>query len=282
MDCADCHVSEEVHGDGRIYSTAKGQLRVTCTDCHGTVRRKIEATDGVFYTDTGVALKQLREEEDGSIVLIRKRDGQPLPVTQVMNLVSFCDGPNTEGVAICDAMGVDENGYSHTDSMECWTCHTQWRMNCFGCHVREMSGVRQKNHQTGGVMNTLIRGDRQYFDIEMMFLGENQRGMIDTLCPSMTLFFSYREGGETLVDQRPRRTEDGSIGFGWMPNHQHTVGRAKPCTQCHPASDGSNMETVRATFGFGQPSDNTLSPLGTVNQMATSVVIPMHRVPTED
>ncbi len=259
MDCADCHTTRAVHGDGKLYSTAKGQVDIQCTDCHGTVRtRAIPDEGGAFRTQHGTPLDQLERDDEG-LWLTTKRTGERLKVTQIADLVAErCDEENRDLFSsFCDAMAPNVGGVSHTDSMECWTCHSTWRMNCFGCHItynNEIPRQRVRNEQTGEYMRAVVGASRQFFDIEMIILGTNQRGMIDTMCPSMQFFFTRKEDRVRVIDQEARRAADGRVGFGWMPNNQHTIGRgAKPCTDCHPKEDETNLGKVRETFGYGNP-----------------------------
>ena len=75
----------------------------------------------------------------------------------------------------------------------------------------------------------------------------------------MQFFFTrWRQGDngrpERTIDQEARIAGDGRVGFGWMPNHQHTTNLVgKPCADCHPKADGSNQVKVAETFGYGNP-----------------------------
>ncbi len=40
LDCIDCHTDREVMGDGYLYSDQKGQQRIRCDTCHGTLERR--------------------------------------------------------------------------------------------------------------------------------------------------------------------------------------------------------------------------------------------------
>lgn len=37
MHCADCHVSQDVHGNGNLYNEPRAAIQVDCIDCHGTI-----------------------------------------------------------------------------------------------------------------------------------------------------------------------------------------------------------------------------------------------------
>jgi hypothetical protein len=255
LHCADCHTGTEVHGDGHIYSTAKGQLDILCTDCHGSVRARIQPdAGGQFRTERrGSVIKNLRLAEDGQVLLRGRVSGRDHPVSQIHEVIQ-----RPEKAYMRMAMGVDEEtGFSHTDTMECWTCHTSWRLSCFGCHVEQdySDGKMGKDYQTGAIVPGRVSGGRQFYALDFQVLGVNRRGMIDTMCASMQMFMTnISADGETTCDAQPRITETGKTGFGWMPNHQHTIrAQAKYCTHCHPNDSGDNLAEVQAVYGFGAP-----------------------------
>jgi len=37
MQCIDCHTSNDIHGDGNIYSKREQAVEIECTDCHGNL-----------------------------------------------------------------------------------------------------------------------------------------------------------------------------------------------------------------------------------------------------
>lgn len=37
MHCADCHVSQDVHGNGNLYNEPRAAVQIDCVDCHGTI-----------------------------------------------------------------------------------------------------------------------------------------------------------------------------------------------------------------------------------------------------
>ena len=265
MHCSDCHTTKEVHGDGHLYSTAKGQLDVHCVDCHGTVRENIadyqRNTDGKVYTKGGTLLDNMRIE-DGKVILRGRVDGKERYVTQIKERLALY-GPSSN---MHEGMGVDpETDFSHTDKLECWTCHTSWRLSCFGCHVVQDDRLPGRDRQSGEIVDGNVRGLREWYAIDLFVLGTNHRGMIDSLCPSMQIFIDYTNAdGEMLVENRIRKTATGKPGFGWMPTNPHTIRPhyatsekaspgVAPCAMCHVNEDGSNLEKVKATYGYGAP-----------------------------
>ncbi|MBI4814927.1 MAG: hypothetical protein HY791_01635 [Deltaproteobacteria bacterium] len=45
LECIDCHVSSEMHGDGRIYSRQSSATKIYCTHCHGTLEHDADPDD---------------------------------------------------------------------------------------------------------------------------------------------------------------------------------------------------------------------------------------------
>ncbi len=249
MVCADCHVGGDVHGDGNLYGSEHYQIGVRCEDCHGTVRAEIRADpkDGQFKNSAGFALKRLRRDGDRVVLQLRTGDRE-LEVPQIHRILE--SGVNQ---AMVDAMGVNEQGFSHTDKMECYTCHTSWRQTCFGCHVTVDDSGSARNLTTGEITRGAISVSRDDYSIDFFALGTNESGKISPLCNSMSVFVTYvDENGETRYRDRVRTSRDGRQGFGWNPFHHHTVSRVpQNCDACHPSSETDNSARLRETFGFG-------------------------------
>ena len=251
MTCVDCHVGTDVHGDGNLYSTAKYQVGVKCEDCHGSVREAItEGDDGFFHADAGHPLKQLHRNETGAIVLTGAMDGEEHYVKQVAQILETGSNPHMN-----EAMGVDENGWSHADSLECHACHSSWRETCYGCHVimDDNPELPQYDHQTGTMTQGFVQGKRFDFSIDDYFLGVNADGKVSSVCPSQQMEVSYIDAeGNTVFESRVRTTPNGLLGFGWQPNHPHTTSRIpQNCDRCHINPEETNVDEVRATYGFG-------------------------------
>jgi len=262
MHCADCHVGRDVHGDGRIYSTSKQQVDLTCEDCHGTTRRAIAAdANGVFRTATGRELPQLVEQDGG--VVLKGVDGGDHPVAQVVDIVTGApDGSNLHR-----AMGEDENGWSHTDSLTCDTCHTSYNQYCLGCHVSMDMRFDQIDHQTGLPSEGLVRGGREFVSLHSVLLGQAPDGRAQSVNPSqqVQMVVIGRDGERLVGGDHPDR--DGDVGMfratpgaavnnGFHVFFQHTTAaypsQVRPCETCHPATDSpEERERVRGVYGFG-------------------------------
>ncbi len=252
--CMDCHVGGDVHGDGNLYASERYQVGIRCEDCHGSVRDAVspDPADGKFKNSKGFELKRLTEGPGGIILLqLANNPGVQRIVPQVKALLDRGDNE-----AMVEAMGVDEEGFSHTDSLECYACHTSWRQTCFGCHVTQNDSFSQRNQTTGLVTQGAFSAVRDDYSLDFFALGQNARGKLTPLCNSMSLLLSYvDENGDPVYDDAIRTSHDGRRGFGWNPFQHHTVSKAaQTCDRCHPAADGSNAVTLAETYGFGNGS----------------------------
>lgn len=253
MVCADCHVGGDVHGDGALYASERHQVGIRCEDCHGTVRAELstDPVDGTFKTSKGFTLRRVRRDEQNRIRLALLTQDRELIIPQIKHLLDRGANP-----LMADAMGIDRNGFSHTDRLECYTCHTAWRETCFGCHVTVDDSRSARNNTTGLTSQGAIAVSRDTYSNDFFTLGMDHRGKIAPLCNSMTAFFSYIDAGGTMrYRDRPRSSADGRVGFGWNPFHHHTVSRIpQNCDRCHPLAaelGADNSATLRETYGFG-------------------------------
>ena len=267
MVCADCHVGSDVHGDGRLYSSSKLQNDLRCEDCHGTIRERISPrSDGVFTSSTGRPLPQLESGATVSEVLLRGVDGVLHPVSQVADLMN-------KGNARLDlAMGEDESGWSHTDSLTCDTCHTSYNQFCIGCHVSFDLRIDQVDYQTGKKSPGLTRGSRTAYSLNNILLGIAPDGRVQSVQPSQQLQLAVisaerygTEDGELLIGARKqdgertrilgefRKREFSIANNGFAPMFQHTSSKEpRGCNACHRIDDSAEeMARVRGVYGFG-------------------------------
>jgi len=261
MHCVDCHTTVDVHGDGHLHSDTQCAVQSECTDCHGTVRE---------YAQPDPTRNNL-ETIDGKLMLRTKVTNKLLEVTQTKDVVTV--GNPKFSAAGKLAMGVNEQGFSHTDTMECYTCHAGWMPSCYGCHV-EIDLTKEKNYQTTGALAPgKPTGSRRWIQLNDLVLMRNTDGLMAPSMPAERFFMTLvgvdeeatQERGETvsktLFATKPRSFtfDDGRTvaGFGQRTFNPHTT-RARSqfmaCDRCHSVGDPSqpdNQVLLDITFGFG-------------------------------
>jgi hypothetical protein len=262
MHCIDCHTRQDVHGDGHLYADTQCAVTSECTDCHGTVRD---------YATPDPARNNLYLKDDGKLYLKTKVTGIELEVTQTRDTVTLGSPRYTAAAAL--AMGVDDNGYSHTDDLECYTCHASWAPNCYGCHVSIDLTRFAPYHTTGVEQPGKPAGGRRWIALHDMVLIRNTDGKIAPSMPAERFFMTLlgvdqeqtRKQGKpvskTLIRSSPRtfHMPDGRTiaGFGQRAFNPHTTRRRSQfmaCDRCHSVGDPAapdNAVLLDITFGFG-------------------------------
>jgi hypothetical protein len=261
MHCIDCHTRVEIHGDGHLYADTQCIVKTRCEDCHGTVRQHAVPAggrDNLFL-------------RDGQVWLRGKVTGLEWPVTQVKDLVTA--GHEKYSADADEAMGVGANGRSHTDSVECYTCHAGWAPNCYGCHV-DVDLTRQARVQTTGALTDgYPAGSRKYVALNDLILMWNASGKLAPSMPAERFFMTVQARDEQasaaqgrLVKKKVINTEpraftlpSGEVmpGFGQRAFNPHTTRRRSTfmaCNRCHSVGSATapdNGVLLDLTHGFG-------------------------------
>ena len=106
MSCIDCHVRDEIMGDGTSYAHYEEQLEISCEMCHS-------ATPGT--TRKNKPVNNIIQKND-SFVLVGKNDEKERPL-------------NLPKPDVCT--------YPGHKRLTCESCHSTWVPQCYGCHVKK-------------------------------------------------------------------------------------------------------------------------------------------------
>ncbi len=130
MVCIDCHIAEDVMGDGRRYAHLEEQVQIHCKDCHQLktakpdeqniiwkiirVNKNLKVSDDSLFAraESGFFYANVYRES-GKPLLRRKLDGKVLTIP-----------PLNPGQCEADI---------HR-RMECQACHSAYIPQCYGCH----------------------------------------------------------------------------------------------------------------------------------------------------
>jgi len=251
MHCVDCHTLGEIHGDGHIYADTECAVTTRCEDCHGSV-------DEFAVEDS--RRPNFIKRDDGSFFLRTKITNLELEAKQVKGLVT---PGHADYSPVADwAMGVNEDGFSHTQELECYTCHAAWQPNCYGCHVTMDMAIDGRYQSTGELVAGRPSGKRKWVALNDMVLMRNSRGKITPSMPAERFFMTVKNGEEvTKINTKPRTFThpDGSVmaGFGQRAYNPHTTrsrSQFMACDRCHSAGSveaPTNAVLLDITHGFG-------------------------------
>lgn len=300
--CQDCHTTSEAHGNGIITGTLLANVEIECADCHGTATKypwelplgwgdefgrkldlkkprgvtnkllvnqlafgtKYPPQDGYLLTTRGNPFGNVVRNGDKIIVHSASGLDFEVPTLKSLNLMNKWQNPKA-------AIAAKVRNTKHLEKLECYTCHSTWAPQCYGCHVKvDFSGKKTavdwvtagSTHFPDGHTAESMRGakppkapgvaygetteNRTYLRWEDPVLGINGEGRVSPIIPGCQQITSViGPDGQTLVHNKIWRTgpglegggDRGQRGMDMAPATPHTVDRkARECTSCHASS----------------------------------------------
>ncbi|MCG8563627.1 MAG: hypothetical protein MI747_00940 [Desulfobacterales bacterium] len=293
MLCQDCHTSMDVHGNGNLTTTTLGQVEIECSDCHGTpwafpwelplgygdeFGRKVEGKprgvaprrsadqqrfgfdygvqDGYLISTRGNALGNVVRVGEGA--RLHSARGHDLEVPLLKARRATWDKGDSPGAA--EARTAMVSVAAHLKTMECYTCHSGWAPQCYGCHVKvDFSDPTARGRDWAqpdsavskhGEIPGAIRESNGYMAWEDPMIGINGEGRVSPIVPGCQVVHTVVDGkGKVLAAGAMARNpaEAGELGLAspplaldTAPVQPHTTGRARSCESCHsrPATLG--------------------------------------------
>jgi hypothetical protein len=238
MGCIDCHGSWDLHGGGTgananpdIASRMEQQVGIRCESCHGTIESYAATVSGTTYAGTpadvavdaeGNQLKHVTKSANGEYYLKSRLTGAVHYIPQVKDTVQNSGKlhPQTNvpiytakasyAMGRVDAdpangMGPLQNGgvtagFSHTDRMDCVSCHGSWTNTCMGCHLSgEYNTGNNFSNITGErIVFRQLTADFTYQSPIYFQLGVNTRGKITQFSANTKVFFRFEDQNNQL------------------------------------------------------------------------------------
>jgi hypothetical protein len=231
LSCIDCHTTRELHGDGTLYGTMKGEVGIRCESCHGTPYEVASLKDG-----SGRPLTNLYRQGD-EVIQVAKITGKRHTIPQLERLMARSALPSAMSIPghVKELKGKNQ--------LECYACHgltvPQYYGYSFKRDDRKVSpvdwvvgtGERVDPSPSGGKWSI----DYAYLRWENPVLGINTKGRVSTYLPLYQGFLTHiSEEGETIVHNQFNKTASGLPGLCMVPIQPHTNSkRALNCAYCH-------------------------------------------------
>ncbi len=301
MLCQDCHTSNDMHGDGFLTGANLAAVEIECQDCHGTTKKypwelplgysdefstKVKVgkargltktlidylnqgsvdkpNDGYLLTTRGNPLVHTAKNPDNSVT-IHLASGKDIKL-KPLKLLKEKEKLSPNALLAMDKID------SHTDNLECYTCHATWAPQCYGCHVKIDYSGGKKNidylkashdndiHGTTGGMRDLkkylvdgkVTETRSFLRWEDPMLSQNGEGRISPTIPGcQTTITVIGKDGNTLLQnhifkQKPgieHGGEEGQNSIDMSPVQPHTISKeSRSCESCH---------TSKKALGYG-------------------------------
>ncbi len=311
--CQDCHTTTSMHGDGNISGTTLGQVEVECADCHGIpdkypwelplgyqdeyktthaktprgvtnnlqkVTKKFAtiypAEDGFLLTSRGNPFGNVVRR--GNSVVVHSASGNDFisPTLKELKETDTWKHPVKATTAMV-------NISAHMNNLECYTCHSEWAPQCYGCHVKvdftkgygsfdwtKAGRMHDSLGYTGEFMKDAspfiqkgkVTEGRSYLRWENPILGKNGEGRVTPLIPGCQQITTViGEDGKAIVTEKIWRTkpglenggDEGQRGIDMAPVTPHTTSaEARSCESCHtdPKALGYGINGGKFMHGY--------------------------------
>jgi len=295
MGCIDCHGSFDLHGGDvtasshSLSSRMEQQVAIRCESCHGTIDAYATVASGASFDGTtrdlavdaaGNKLKHVWRDTNGNYFLKSRLDGALHYLPQTRDTVSDnghvnplannapvfsakasyamgrVDGDATNGLGPIQTSG-NTAGFSHTDRMDCVSCHSSWTNTCMGCHL---SGEYDTGNNFSNVTGDRIvykqrTADFTYQSPLFFTLGVGPRGKISQFSANTKVFYHWEDKNHELTPVMAfsdRNGQGANPASSPYPSLSHnafmahsirgkvTVEREGPryCATCHLTDEG--------------------------------------------
>ena len=258
MHCADCHFSQDEHGNGQLYGEYGNNIEIECQDCHGNATAYTNLrTSGPAAPDGGTDLRM------GTTPFGQRRflwfngklfqrsmvnPGMEWEVAQVKD--SITPGHVSFNQKAYDAKTVKSSGggMAHSDAkMTCYACHTSWMTSCSGCHLPQEQNVSSPmQHYEGTTTRNYASYNPQVIRTDAFMLGVNGTTKGHKIAPvrssSALVISSTNAQRQRIYIQQPPISAAGYSSQAFNPHVPHTV-RARetqPCGSCHITEENDN------------------------------------------
>ncbi len=285
MQCADCHFSQDNHGNGLIYGEVANAVEINCKDCHGTADAyPTLMTSNLAAPPKGNKLSLLRnadgqrrfewfQDPGGNRVLIQRSIVDPelnWRVSLVKDSVSrnhpdfnlkaarakLMSKSGSETGKYSFGSGVAKDDRAHKDeNMVCFTCHLSWTTSCGGCHLPIEANWQTESHKyEGGTTRNYATYNPQVARDQMFQLGKHQTTKGNIIAPvrstSALVLSSTNINRERIYVQQPPISAIGFSSQAFAPHFPHTVRKTetKQCSDCHASKDNDNNAIMAQTL----------------------------------
>ncbi len=277
MHCVDCHFTQDVHGNGKLYGEPRAATEIMCVDCHGSAQSKAN-----LITSGPTGGHDLRESKVGNSkprfrwvrgILYQYSQLDPnvaWAVPQIADAIDpamkgkFYELPDQEPRPIYNAKaryaktvqkdgrtwgdGTDASVLAHQDAgMTCESCHTAWTTFCMGCHLSMSANNRKPlRHYDDDVSRNWTSYNMQTLRDAGYMLGINGTVTGNRISPVRSacaiIVSSQNQNREWLYSQQQTISSEGFSGQAFSTYVPHTVRtkETKACTDCHVSEENDN------------------------------------------
>ena len=252
MHCADCHFSQDEHGNGQIYGEYGNNIEIECQDCHGTAGAYTNLrTSGPAAPQGGTDLRL-------GVTPFGRRRFAWLPTGKLMQRSMVNPGMEWEVKQVKDTITAGHPNYNershaakaiqpHNATLTCYACHTSWMTSCSGCHLpQEQNVVSPVQHYEGTTTRNYASYNPQVIRTDAFMLGVNSKIKGAKLAPvrssSALVISSTNQQRQRIYIQQPPIASSGYSSQAFNPHVPHTVRsrETQSCGSCHVTQENGN------------------------------------------
>jgi len=252
MHCADCHFSQDEHGNGQIYGEYGNNIEIECQDCHGSANAYTNLrTSGPAAPPGGTDLRL-------AVTPFGHRRFAWLPTGKLMQRSMINPGMEWEVKQVKDTITVGHPNYNershaakaiqpHNTTMTCYACHTSWMTSCSGCHLpQEQNVASATQHYEGTTTRNYASYNPQVIRTDAFMLGVNSKIKGAKLAPvrssSALVISSTNQQRQRIYIQQPPIAASGYSSQAFNPHVPHTVRsrETQSCGSCHVTDKNDN------------------------------------------
>jgi hypothetical protein len=266
MHCADCHFTQDAHGNGKLYGETRNAIEIDCVDCHGQVNARASMmTSGPAAPKGGTNLQLLRTpwgerqfywKDDRLFQRSTVEQGKEWEIIQVMDSITPGNPNYNEKARFAKTIqtdgktwgGHDTSLLAHPNSrMTCYSCHSAWVPTCFGCHLQMTANQRMPMLHNEGLTTRnytsynfqILRDDIYMLGVDGTVTG-NRIAPIRSACAVLVSSQNADRGWGYYQQQTV--SAEGFSGQAFSPFVPHTVrtNETRTCSDCHVSSKGDN------------------------------------------
>jgi hypothetical protein len=276
MHCNDCHFSQDVHGNTKLYGEVRAAIEIQCIDCHGTINHRAtlkttgpasstSAPEGRNLETLSTPFGKRRFERRGDKIFQNSMVEKDLcwEVVQVADTINPASEHYNVRARLAKTVRFGPDGRmewgdvpqpgggvcAHANqNMSCIACHSSWNPSCYGCHLPQKANRKMPTlHNEGDVTRNYVSYNFQTLRDEVYMLardGDVTGNRIGPARSSCAIHVgSYNANRESIYVQQQTISAEGFSGIAFSTNVPHTVrgrGDTKLCTDCHLSKNNDN------------------------------------------
>ncbi len=269
MHCADCHFSQDNHGNGHLYGEVASAIEIECKDCHGTAQTYPDLKTSGPAAPPGGTDMLLYRNPDGKrrfewiggkliqrSILDPDLEWELSLVKDTVNPEHAAYNPKAARAKLMSndvatqrwGLDVPASSLAHQDDeIECYTCHTAWITSCAGCHLPiEANWKTERHHYDDTTTRNYATYNPQVARDAMFMLGRRGPANDSKIAPvrssSALVLSSTNANRERIYIQQPPIAASGYSSQAMNPHFPHTTRKTetKTCSNCHLDKGGDN------------------------------------------